>query len=263
MRIVGYAQMRNGCRDGYLEHFLKNMVAIVGADNFVLFDNASEDDSVDFASKYTSHIIRSSTNEFTNELFTKQRLLSYCRDVLKGDWIYWNDIDTLASRTMTDENGVNEIIQWAEKNGIDGVGIWWKNLYLSDRYERIDSQFNCYGQANIYKIKKDTQFKPRYGLHMCQTPPFSNHLDVPPQFNACILHFGFSSLDRIISKYRQYAALGQAGEALERIINMDWMELLPVREDEFPSHYHVEGNSAPQKVDLEWLRREVLGLDET
>ena len=67
MKIVAFIQMYNESSKGNLERCLVNCKQ--WADDIVIYDDASTDDSVEVAEKYTEHIIRGEVNNFYEELY--------------------------------------------------------------------------------------------------------------------------------------------------------------------------------------------------
>lgn len=261
MRAVGYLQLKNELQNGNLRRVLDNMRLILGDDNFVIYDDGSDDGSQEIYGEYTSHVIQGYGGEFTRELFIKQQLLDYARDVLKGDWIVWQDGDTIFDRAGTDEGKIMELIERGETEGITGWGTHWLNSYLHPRWYRTDQQFNEFGQMCVYKIEPGLKFDLRPGLHQKQTPDVSNMLD---QSDVEIIHLGFASAGAIEQKYVQYWHCGQRGWALERLISTADMSLMPIADDRMPSHYCPELGSRPQEINFDYLRRKypALGLDQ-
>jgi hypothetical protein len=260
MRVVGYLQLRNELKNGNLYNVLENMSLILGDDNFVIFDDGSDDGSQEVYSHFTDHVIHGKGGEFTFELSIKQRLLDYCRDVLKGDWIVWQDGDTIFDRAGTDEGKIMELIKRGEAEGVTGWGTHWLNCYLHPRWYRTDQQFNDFGQMCLYKIEPGLKFDLRPGLHQKQTPNVSNMID---QSDVEIIHLGFASPKAIEQKYVQYWNCGQRGWALERLISTFELQLQPIPDDRMPSHYCPDLGEQPAPMNFDYLRKKypALGLD--
>lgn len=258
MRIVGYMQAKNELRNGNLERALTNLSTILGEDNFVVYDDGSDDGSQDEYKKYTSHIIYGSGGEFIKELFIKQKLLDYSRSTLKGDWVLWSDADCVFDKAATDGGAIIEAAERGDRTGVMGWGAFWLNAYLHPRWHRVDSQFSGFGQIQLYKLEAGLSMNIRPGLHQRQTPNISNARD---QSEFKIIHLGFASPQAIEQKYRMYSQY-QRGWALERIINMDGMQLDHIPLKEFPSHYQPENVSKPLPINFDWLRKTYFGLDE-
>jgi len=261
MKMVGYLQLKNELQQGNLERVLTNMSFILDKDNFVIYDDGSDDGSQEIYAEYTSHIIQGKGGEFQNELYIKQMLFEYCRDILKGDWIVWQDGDTVFDRNGTDNGGIVELIKRGEVEGITGWGTHWINTYLHPRWCRLDQQYNAFGQMNIYKIEAGIEIDVKPGLHQKQTPNASNFSD---QDSVEIIHLGFSSPQALEDKYILYYECGQRHWALERIISMSDMKLELIPESKMPKHFCPDPGSCPVAINFEYLRRQMppFGLDE-
>ena len=97
-KIVAFIQMYNEADKGNLERCLINCKQ--WADDIVIYDDASTDNSVEVAQKYTKHIIRGKVNKFCAELDHKQQLLELAL-TLNPDWIMWMDCDEILDRKGT------------------------------------------------------------------------------------------------------------------------------------------------------------------
>jgi len=250
-RLVGYIQAKNELRNGNIIRCLENISKILGPDNFVIYDDGSDDGSQEVYKGFTSHVIQGQGGEFVRELFIKQQLLDYARDVLKGDWILWMDADCVFDAAATDECAVQQLIERGEKEGINGWGTHWLNCYLHPRWYRTDQQFNRFGQMMIYRLEPGLNFNPRPGLHQKQTPDVSNMKD---QSEVEIIHLGFASPEAIEQKYVQYWHHGQRGWALERLISMHGLTLESIPTVTMPSHYCPDLGERPQEINFDYLR---------
>ena len=90
--------MYNEADKGNLERCLINCKQ--WADDIVIYDDTSTDNSVEVAQKYTKHIIRGKVNNFCAELDHKQQLLELAL-TLNPDWIMWMDCDEILDRKGT------------------------------------------------------------------------------------------------------------------------------------------------------------------
>lgn len=261
MRTVGYLHLKNELRNGNLRRVLENMDRVVGPDNYVIYDDGSDDGSLDVYDEHTSHIIKGAGGEFENELFMVQRLLEYCRDELKGDWIVWQDGDTVFNGAATDGGAIQSLIERGEREGITGYGCHWYNCYLHPRWYRTDQRFNDFGQMNIYKIEPGIAMNTAPGLHQKKTPNVSSFADQDEVF---LIHLGFASPAAIRQKYMQYWKVGQRGWDLERLISMADLKLELIPDDWMPDHYRPPNPGKPQAYDFDALREKypALGLDE-
>lgn len=261
MRKVGYLHLKNELRNGNLRRVLENMDAILGPDNYVIYDDDSDDGSQELYREHTSHIVQGKGGEFENELFMVQSLFEYCRDILKGDWIVWEDGDCVFNGAATDNGAIDELIVRGESEGITGYGVHWFNAYLHPRWYRVDQKFNDFGQMCLYKIEPGMKINTSPGLHQKKTPNVSSFADQDEVF---LIHLGFASLEAIRQKYLQYWHLGQRGWDLERLISMADLKLKLIPDDWMPNHYCPPNEGKPAPHDFDGLRDNfpALSLDE-
>src|SRR5688572_15102550 len=88
-------QIYNESAHGNLSRCLESMSRY--CDEIVLYDDGSTDDSVAVARQFTDLIIEGDTNDFSNELFHKQKLLELALS-RNPDWIFWMDADEVVER---------------------------------------------------------------------------------------------------------------------------------------------------------------------
>jgi hypothetical protein len=251
MKLVGYVQLKNELRSGHLVRCLTNLNLV--CDEFVIYDDGSDDGSQDLYSKYTPHIIQGPGGMFEQEAEISQQLLNYCRDELRGDWALWIDGDAIFNRAATDNEAIRHLIQKAGGlDGCDGYSIHWINTYLSPRWYRMDNRFNDLLTVGLFRLTPDLEYDITPGLHRQRFP--NGIAQVWDQRQVEIIHLGFSSQKEIERKYRQYRALGQHGWALERMLATQ--PILTYMPDYlFPSHYQPVSESEPPEVpDWSYLR---------
>jgi hypothetical protein len=97
VKLVAFIQMFNESSRGNLRRCLGNCKQ--WADDIVIYDDASTDDSVAVAREYTDHIIVGKENCFRRELYHKEELLEYAL-TLSPDWIFWIDCDEIEAMVM-------------------------------------------------------------------------------------------------------------------------------------------------------------------
>ena len=253
MKLVGYVQLKNEHQAGHLIHCLTSLKLV--CDEFVIYDDGSDDGSQEIYSYYTPHVIQGPGGMFKREAEISQRLLDYCRDELNGDWALWIDGDAIFNKAAADDGAIRTLIEAAERlDGCDGYTIHWINTYLSPRWSRIDDRFNDLLTVGIFRLTPDLVYDTTPGLHRQRFP--NGIAQVKDQRQVEIIHLGFSSKAEIERKYRQYQALGQSGWALERMLSTQ-PSLTYMPDYLFPSHYQPESESEPPVVpDWSCLREE-------
>jgi len=98
MKLVVNLQMYNEVVLGNLERCLENVKQY--ADEIVIYDDASTDNSIEVASEYTDHIIHGEVHNVCQELAHKQLMLDYSMK-LGADWVFWIDADEILDRNGT------------------------------------------------------------------------------------------------------------------------------------------------------------------
>jgi glycosyltransferase involved in cell wall biosynthesis len=256
MKLVGYAQAKNELRSGHLVRFLENFSRVV--DEFVIYDDGSDDGSQEVYKKYTPHVIQGPGNEFRHESKMSQACLDYCRQVLRGDWCVWQDCDALFDRAATDESALRKLIDRAETSlpPRDGWTFHYINTYLNPWWKRMDDRFDDLLVIAMFRLTSELQFDLTPGLHRARYPRGIEQ--VGDQMDTQIIHLGFSSPEYVTAKYRQYKNTGQNGWALDRLINTDGMVLEKLPDDIFPRHWKPEPCNEIPKYDFSHLKDELM-----
>lgn len=254
MKIVAMAQARNESEQGNLVRYLENIKMV--ADEICIVDDASTDDSVEIYQKYTdkSNIIISQNRLFNNELYLKAALLPI---VLKHnpDYIIWSDIDTILSKDLSNREKLTTYLERLNSGGYDGSYIHNMNLWRHPAFYRIDNQYNGLYHMVFWKNTGRLHYRPSPGLHQQQFPhgisnPFH---DKNPTHE--LIHYGFSSEEKIIRKYLMYKGYGQSGWALDRLIDEQSsliLEKVPVTlypDENIPKDYETIEQPKPLTYD--------------
>jgi len=219
MKIVGFVKMHNEAERGNLERCLKNLKKYCS--NIVIYDSGSTDNSVEVAKKYTDYII-TGKDDFKAELLQKQELLEYALK-LKPEWIFWIDPDEILEKRGFE--GIKKLCKFGDTFGVDGFAFHEINLWRSECWYRLDNQFNNKWDIRLWKAKPELKFNTSLGLHRPQHPLGLQRI-LP--CNLQIIHYGFSTVELIVQKYKTYKALGQTGWALSRLIDERTLKLAPV-----------------------------------
>lgn len=233
--IVGICQIYNEIRKGNLERFIKYFKPLVDA--LVVYDDGSTDGGYEYVKSFTPYVIRSKTNNFTNERKHKQLLLNKALK-LKPDFILWLDADEV----MTANAGIKlqYLCDYCIKSELDGLSFHELNLWRSNSWRRTDSLFNDGWFVRLWRVNpnmKYNELKP--GLHQVPYPSNINRIERINEIQ--VLHYGFSSEKRLAYKYLIYQSHGQSGYVmLDRLIDEHLLELEKVPPELFPEGLWVD-----------------------
>jgi hypothetical protein len=174
---------------------------------------------------YPDHIIHGTTRDFTAELFHKQQLLTLA---LKSNpsWIGWIDGDAIFDKYITEHT--EELLTEIESKGFDAAQLRNMNLWRSPSYFRLDDSFDDLWHVVFWKNTGKLYYNAIKRLHQRQYPLGIDNLYTITYPQHRLLHYGFSSIDRIIKKYLIYKSYGQRGWSLDRLIT------------EYPPKFKVE-----------------------
>lgn len=230
MKLVGFAQCYNELSRGNLRRCLDSMSKY--CDAICVYDDGSSDGSTDVIASYSNvHLIRGQRNDFTNELYHKEALLKLTLD-LNPDWIFWMDFDEVIEKRGED----GALRDFAATAVADGYTFHEVNLWRSERYYRLDNQYNSGLFCRLWRNNGYLSYAPTFGLHHRQYP---DGLRSIKDCDIQVIHYGFASDKNIIDKYHTYKANGQRGWPLFRLVD--------------------ESSLALAKTKAEWLGREPVG----
>lgn len=232
MNLAGFLTVHNESIKGNIRRCLDSMS--VYCDSIYVFDDVSTDDTPEVALSYSKvKLIYGDYNAFDQELFHKQKLLEFA---LKDnpDWLFWLDADEVLEKKG--ETDLRNFIESGVANAADGWTFPEVNLWRSERYYRLDNQYNDGLFIRLWRNTGTLTYRPDSGLHRPQYPMGLKTIkDCPLK----VIHYGFASDRSIIEKYHTYKAHGQDGWALHRLIDESSLRL---------------ANTKP-----EWLGREPIG----
>ena len=211
IKLFGFVKCFNEGKNGNLERCLNHLSTF--CNDIVLCDDNSSDNSIEIAKKYTKHIIQM-PNNFKEELSHKQKLLELAVS-LDPDWIVWLDPDEVFDRSG-EQGGIRSLCQYGEEHEIDSFSFLCYNLWKGKNSYRVDELWNKNWQTKLWKNNGNLRFDVQEGLHLRQYP-LGLGLINDRRTDVKIIHYGFSSEDKINEKYVTYKALGQTGWPLERI----------------------------------------------
>lgn len=239
-KIIAFVQIYNEISKGNLERFVSHIKPIV--DDIYFYDDASTDGSYEYLlSRFDgSRIIRGTKNDFQNEIGHKQILLQKVKQK-NPDFILWLDVDEVLSGSR---DSLIEVCNDCLAGGYDGVALHELNLYRSYSYIRKDSLFDLGWFTRIWRCNDDLQYFYNSGLHNDMVPFGINSVMRTTKLK--VIHYGFSDIKNLSSKYWTYRKNGQRGyNMLDRLI---WSKDLVVEKLSnyiFPSNELVESTNTP------------------
>jgi hypothetical protein len=253
-KIFGFAQLHNELEKGNLENWFKSMQI---CDQIFIFDQNSTDGSREYYKRFNNvHVIESDENRFSEEMVCKQELLDKALSYKeKADWIFWMDGDTVLDARLNREN-LEHMLFDCELQNIDGIALGHYNLWRSDKYHRVDSEYDHFLKAGCLALWKNTgqlQFDTGEGLHKPQFPMGMRTIVRAP-FN--LIHKGFSDDEQIIGKYNNYKSRGQSGWALERLLCEKDLQVEEVPKEEIPSWLEVDERNPKNKKPIKEIYEE-------
>lgn len=216
MRIVAFIQMYNEVTRGNLERCLKNCKQ--WADDIVIYDDASTDDSVVVAKKYTKYIIQGVVNNLCKELAHKQQLLEYAL-TLNPDWIMWVDCDEILDRAGT-SSGLRKLAEDNLSTDVDAFSFHQTNLWRSQTYYRVDTLFDKGWFVRLWRVKEGISFFVEHGLHRMLYPKTINKI---LRSDIRIIHYGFSDYKKTLDHIGAVPKYGWTKETFARLAPTNWI----------------------------------------
>lgn len=256
MKLAGMLMVHNEIVTGNLERCLKSLVRY--CDYIVMYDDGSTDGTQSVADSFLKKsvldgqikdyiLIMSTKNDFENELAHKQEQLDICKQI-GVDWVFRIDADeTLA------EDAISKIRSHLNEN-VTGFAFHTINLWRSPCFYRLDNSYNDVVFNRLWRVHPGLHFNVERGLHLTNYPvgATDNEIILPYQ----IIHWGFASDKAIIDKYNMYKSHGQAGWALNRLIDESTLRLARSKPEWFenglPNHKFDEVFNGPisDKVEI-------------
>ena len=223
MKIIGFSQLRNELIKGNLHNWFKSMEF---CDYIYIFDQASDDGSQEVYKQHDNVIvIQSETNRFNEEITCKKELLEkLLHDHPDVDWIFWMDGDTCLDKRLAERDFLDNFLN--KHKDSDGISIHHLNLWRSNSYARLDSDYNCLDPICFWRNNGQLHFPEQVGLHARTVPLGVNKITSDLNYN--LIHYGFSTEYQIIHKYHLYGSFGQSGYALYRLIDESTLKVTQV-----------------------------------
>jgi glycosyltransferase involved in cell wall biosynthesis/predicted O-methyltransferase YrrM len=228
-KIVCICQVYNEMIKANLERFFRYTKPLVDA--IVVYDDGSTDGSYEFMLSQTPYVIRGIQNDFANEISHKQVLLQEALK-LEPDFILWLDADEVLTASAVDH--LQGICALCIDRQIDGVVFHEVNLWRSHSWRRLDSLYDVGWFVRLWRVTPGMSYnKPQPGLHQRPYPPSIKRLHWVDTIK--VLHYGFSSKQRLAHKYLVYESHGQRGyDMLDRLISEEQLVLEKVPQEYFP-----------------------------
>ncbi|MGI0011887.1 MAG: glycosyltransferase family 2 protein [Nitrososphaera sp.] len=227
LQLTGFLQMYNESESGNLSRCLAHLDGI--CDDIVIYDDGSTDDSVSIAREFTRNIIASDSNDFGREIFHKQQLLDLAVS-LKPGWIVWLDADEVFDREG-ELGGIRALCQYGLEHNIDGFSLLEYNLWKSEKHYRVDELWLKNWQVRLWRNNGKLRYDLKEGLHNKMYPAGMESIY---RSNIKVIHYGFSSEEKVNSKHALYMSHGQTGKWLERIKDETGLVLNKCSVDWFP-----------------------------
>jgi len=242
--IVCICQVYNELSKGNLERFVKYVKPLVDA--LVVYDDGSTDGSYEYMLTQTPFVIRSSTNDFINELSHKELLLQEALK-LSPDFILWLDADEVLTASASD--CLQSLCATCIHNHNDGVVFHEMNIWRSHTWRRLDSLYDAGWFVRLWRVVPGMCYKEtRPGLHQGMFPSSVQRLQWTDAVQ--VLHYGFSSQQRLAHKYLVYQSHGQSGyNMLDRLISEEQLVLEKVPRELFPGSLWIDDE---KPVPLTW-----------
>jgi len=233
--IVCICQIFNELRKDNLKRFVNYILPLVSA--LVVYDDSSTDGSYEYMLSHTPHVIRGTKNDFANERSHKQLLLQEALK-LKPDFILWLDADEVL--TANAEENLQKLCQECIDGQFDAVKFHEINIWRSHSWRRLDSLFDTGWFCRLWRVVPGICFnETKPGLHQQLFP--STILTTTLAQDVKVLHYGFSSKQRLAHKYLVYKSHGQSGyDMLDRLISEEQLVVEKVPQEFFPEGLWID-----------------------
>lgn len=250
MNLCAILQTYQELENGNLPRYMQNISRY--CDSICIYDDGSTDGTRDYifdvwdawtkgkpvegipidAKLQEIYYIYGQVNDFKNELAHKQAQLERCKT--RGvDWVLRIDADE-----TLDERLVPKIHDMCLNTPSNSFAFHTINLWRSPNYYRVDNGYNDVVFNRLWKLTPGLHFNIQPGLHLTNYPvgATDNEIFAPGE----IIHWGFSSNKSIIEKYLMYKKHGQAGWALNRLIDESTLKIAKSKQEWF--HHKLPDN---------------------
>ena len=263
-KIYAFLQMYNEETSGHLKRCLENCKR--WADEIIIYDDKSTDNSVELAKKYTSHIILGAKNEWAKETIHKQQMLEYIHNMeKKPDWILWVDCDEII-----DKNCIYNLQDFCKKNAnseIDAFSFQQLNLWRGKKYYRTDGMLygespNGYGWfIRLWRYHPNLHMKAVTGSDQRLYPINIKKVE-PCEFK--IIHYGFSDYKKMMkhigvhNSNKQQLIDTASGVIYEQLVarGVDWAKAYVVNGKGVSNMFLNESKLTVKEIPDEWFPEE-------
>jgi hypothetical protein len=240
MKIIGFSQLRNELSNGNLKNWFQCMQF---CEKIYIYDQNSDDGSKEYYKKFDNTVvIESPINNFENEITCKSQLLQkLLKENPDTDWIFWIDGDTILDGRLLQNNAeeVFNILAQAQKIEADSIVLGHYNLWRSDLYYRVDSDYDWFhknGRHVFWRNNGKLKFLDNGGLHQ---PQFPRGIERSIRIDRDLIHRGFATDGQIMNRYNLYKSKGQSGPDLDRLIDESNLKVEKIKYDVLPDWYQV------------------------
>lgn len=232
MRFGGLIQFKDELANGNLPRAVASMRRL--CDVVVGYDDGSVDGSGAWGDANLDHCFHGATPQWEREIQHKALMLGWLQNPLHPpvDWILWLDADEALMRdTPTAARALIE-----RRPDLTGICLSEINLWGCETHYRVDRQFGDAGFLRLWRNRPELRYPINTypGLHQLQFPEAAREKIESLGYPAPgVLHYSWSTPEKIVAKHARYAAMGQCGEALDRIAPDPFAVLVPVNPDWF------------------------------
>ena len=273
MKVYAFIQMFNEASTGNLVRCLNNCKQ--WADDIIIYDDKSTDNSVEIAKNYTQNIILGEVNEWVKETSHKQKMLEYIHNMdIKPDWILWLDCDEIITNDCI--KNLKQFCIENENNHIDAFSFQQINLWRGETYYRTDGAL--YGEnpngagwfVRLWKYHSELSMLQKIGADQRLYPITIKNIK-PCPFK--IIHYGFSNYKNLMKHIGVHVTSKEDlistanGEVYVKLANqgVKWAENYVQNGKGVPNMFLNEENLTVQKCPIEWFplenRSEVISIE--
>jgi glycosyltransferase involved in cell wall biosynthesis len=261
MKIYAFIQMYNEALTGNLVRCLNNCKQ--WADDIIIYDDKSTDNSVEIAKSYTKNIILGEVNEWVKETSHKQKMLEYIHNMdIKPDWILWLDCDEIITNDCI--KSLKQFCTENENNNIDAFTFQQINLWRGETYYRTDGVL--YGEnpngagwfVRLWKYHSELSMLQKIGADQRLYPITIKNIK-PCPFK--IIHYGFSHYKNLmkhigVNMSTKEDLINTAnGEIYVKLVNegVKWAENYVENGKGVPNMFLNEENLKVKKCPIDWF----------